>query len=56
MSTANIIAIVPVSEDEVHVTFKMKNGATRTYKYEGMDALAVLTGSDPADLDGTRVR
>jgi hypothetical protein len=56
MSTSNIVAIVPVSEDAVHVIFKLKNGSTRTYRYEGMDALAVLNGSDPADLQGERVR
>jgi hypothetical protein len=55
MSTHNIIAIVPASEDAVLVTFKIKNGSTRTYRYEGMDALAVLNGSDPADLQGERV-
>lgn len=55
MSTHNIVSIVPASEDTVLVTFMMKNGGTRTYRYEGMDALAVLKGSDPADLQGERV-
>jgi len=62
MSTENIIAIVPSAgtilgeDDAVLVTFRMKNGATRTYRYVGRDAIAVMNGSDPADLDGERVR
>jgi hypothetical protein len=61
VSTNNIIAITPSAgtlggeNDAVLVTFRMKNGGTRTYRYEGMDALAVLNGSDPADLNGERV-
>jgi hypothetical protein len=61
MSRSNIIATVPSvgtilgEDDSVLVTFKLKNGSTRTYKYTGADAIAVVTGSDPADLDGERV-
>lgn len=62
MSTENITSIVPSAgtlmgeDDAVLVTFQMKNGGTRTYRYTGKDAIAVMKGSDPADLDGERVR
>lgn len=61
MSTNNIIAITPSARtlggenDAVLVTFKMKNGGVRVYRYEGIDAIAVMKGSDPADLDVERV-
>jgi len=55
MSRENIVAIVPVSEVEVWVTFALRNGETRVYAYTGLDAARVLTGADPADLSGERV-
>jgi hypothetical protein len=55
MSTSNIVLIVPSDDGSVVVTFKTKDGGLRRYRYTGMDAVAVLNGSDPADLQGERV-
>jgi hypothetical protein len=55
MSTHNIQSRIP-REDGVVVTFICKDGSLRRYLYKGQDAVAVMMGSDPADLSGERIQ
>jgi len=41
--------------DGVYVIFRCRDGSSRTYFYEGEDALAIIAGSDPANYAGVRV-
>lgn len=37
------------------VTFRLRNGSTRSYVYYGSDATAIMAGADPASYSGTEV-
>lgn len=56
MSTHNIVSKTPRGSEEVVVTFYCKDGSLRSYLYKGADAIAVMMGSDPADLNGERIQ
>jgi hypothetical protein len=46
--------IVP-SGQGITVTFALKNGETRSYRYEGQAALQILSGADPVHFSGDQV-
>jgi hypothetical protein len=56
MSTGNILAILPAGEDAIDVVFLVRGAeGSRTYRYTGAAAVAILAGSDPGEFDGVRV-
>lgn len=54
MSTANIVTITGNSR-EAFALFDCHGGGQRWYRFVDDDAVALLSGSDPAGLDGERV-
>jgi len=59
MSTNNILSRAPIEvegETAVIVTFSVDHQtATRSYLYEGPEALAIIAGADPAQFSGERL-
>jgi hypothetical protein len=54
MSVENILSITPTKSGCV-VIFRVHGGeGTRQYAYYGADAMAVMSGADPADYAGER--